>query len=60
MSESFFATLEKDLLASQPLQSRSRIRKQVADYTENCYNIVIHHSHIGYVSPVKFETNASN
>jgi len=60
VSESFFATLEKELLASQPLQSRSRMRKQVADYIENYYNLVRLHSHIGYVSPVEFETNASN
>lgn len=60
VSESFFATLEKELLASHPLQSRSRTRKQVADYIENYYNLVRLHSHLGYVSPVEFETNAPN
>jgi len=58
VSESFFATLEKELLALQPLQSRSSMRKQVADYIENYDNLVRIHSHLGYVSPVEFETNA--
>lgn len=59
VSESFFATLEKELLALQPLQSRRVTRKQVADYIDNYYNLVRLHSHLGYVSPVEFETNAT-
>jgi transposase InsO family protein len=58
VSESFFATLEKELLALQPLQSRSATRKQVADYIDNYYNLVRLHSHLDYVSPIEFETNA--
>jgi putative transposase len=58
VSESFFATLEKELLALQPLQSRSKTREQVADYIDNYYNLVRLHSHLGYVSPIEFETNA--
>ncbi|MCA9641870.1 MAG: IS3 family transposase [Myxococcales bacterium] len=58
VSESFFATLEKELLALQPLQSRSTTRKQVADYIDNYYNLVRLHSHLDYVSPIEFETNA--
>jgi putative transposase len=57
VSESFFATLEKELLALQPLQSRTETRKQVAEYIENYYNLVRLHSHLDYVSPVEFETN---
>lgn len=60
VSESFFATLEKELLALQPLQSRSKTREQVADYIDNYYNLVRLHSHLGYVSPIEFETNAAN
>lgn len=59
VSESFFATLEKELLALQPLQSRSETRQQVADYIDNYYNLVRLHSHLDYVSPVEFETNAT-
>lgn len=58
VSESFFATLEKELLALQSLQSRSTTRKQVADYIDNYYNLVRLHSHLDYVSPIEFETNA--
>lgn len=58
VSESFFATLEKELLALQPLQTRSNTREQVANYIENYYNLVRLHSHIDYVSPIEFETNA--
>jgi putative transposase len=58
VSESFFATLEKELLALQALQTRSKTREQVADYIDNYYNLVRLHSHLDYVSPVEFETNA--
>jgi putative transposase len=58
VSESFFATLEKELLALQPLQSRSNTREQVANYIESYYNLVRLHSHLDYVSPIEFETNA--
>ncbi len=57
VSESFFATLEKELLAVHPLQSRLKKRKDVADYIDNYYNLVRLHSHLGYVSPIEFETN---
>ena len=58
VSESFFATLEKELLALQPLQNRSKMRRQIADYIDGYYNLVRLHSHLDYVSPVEFETNA--
>lgn len=58
VSESFFATLEKELLALQPLQSRRNTREQVANYIESYYNLVRLHSHLDYVSPIEFETNA--
>jgi transposase InsO family protein len=58
VSETFFATLKKELLASQPLHSRSKTRLIVADFIENYYNLVRLHSYLGYVSPIEFETNA--
>jgi transposase InsO family protein len=58
VSESFFATLEKELLALHPLQNRSATRQAVADYIDNYYNLIRLHSHLDYVSPVEFETNA--
>jgi putative transposase len=59
VSESFFATLEKELLALQPLQNRCKTRQQVADYIDSYYNLVRLHSHLDYVSPIEFETNTS-
>jgi putative transposase len=58
VSESFFATLEKELLALQPLQTRRNTREQVANYIDNYYNLVRLHSYLDYVSPIEFETNA--
>jgi transposase InsO family protein len=60
VSESFFATLERELLTLQPLQTRKNTRQQVADYIENYYNLIRLHSHLNYVSPIEFETNAPN
>ena len=60
VSESFFATLEKELLALQPMQSRSATRQHVADYIDNYYNLIRPHSHLDYISPIAFETNATN
>jgi transposase InsO family protein len=58
VSESFFATVERELLAPHPLQSRIKTRQQVADYIDNYYNLIRLHSYLDYVSPVEFETNA--
>jgi putative transposase len=58
VSESFFATLGKELLALQPLQRRNETRQQVADYMDNYYNLIRLHSHLDYLSPIEFETNA--
>ena len=57
VSESFFATLEKELLAISPLQSRSTTRMQVADFIDQFYNLTRLHSYLDYVSPIEFETN---
>jgi len=59
VSETFFATLEKELLALQPLQDRHKTRLNIADYIDNYYNLVRLHSHLDYVSPIEFETNTS-
>lgn len=58
VSESFFATLEKELLARQAIKNRLDTRHDVADYIDNYYNLVRLHSHLDYVSPIEFETNA--
>ncbi|MEO6601864.1 MAG: IS3 family transposase, partial [Polyangiaceae bacterium] len=40
VSESLFATLEKELLTLNPLQNRMQTRKDVANYIENYYNLI--------------------
>ncbi len=59
VAESFFATLEKELLSTEPLKSRKETRIEVADYIERYYNDVRRHSYIDYVSPLEFELAAS-
>jgi len=58
VAESFFATLEKELLSTEPLKSRKETRIEVADYIECYYNDVRRHSYINYVSPLEFELAA--
>lgn len=55
VSESFFATLEKELLSTSPLQTRRATREAVADYIENYYNSARRHSYIKYLTPLECE-----
>jgi transposase InsO family protein len=54
-TESFFATLKKELVYRQQYQTRSEARQSLFEYIETFYNRVRRHSTIGYVSPVNFE-----
>lgn len=55
VSESFFATLEKDLLRRRSFATRQEARTALFDYIETFYNPVRLHSTLGYVSPVEYE-----
>jgi putative transposase len=55
VAESFFATLEKDLLRRRSFASRQEARTAVFDYIETFYNPVRLHSSLDYVSPVEYE-----
>jgi putative transposase len=55
MCESFFATLETELIDRQKFQSRSEARMAVFDFIEGWYNPRRRHSSLGYVSPARFE-----
>ena len=59
VAESFFATLEKELLTDKPLQPRAETRQAIASYVESYYNNVRRHSYINYVSPLEFELTMS-
>ena len=59
VAESFFATLEKELLSGVPLSPRSQTRRLVADYIDRYYNCIRRHSTVGYVSPLERELSAA-
>ena len=55
VAESFFATLEKELLANHPLLSRTQTIHLVEQYIESYYNTRRLHSSIDYSTPVRHE-----
>src|SRR5690606_5692616 len=55
VAESFFATLEKELLATSVLRARGRTREAIADYIDNYYNTARRHSHVDYRTPLEQE-----
>jgi putative transposase len=55
VKESFFASLEKDLLRRRCFRTRREARSQVFDYIEVFYNRERLHSTLGYRSPEEYE-----
>ena len=55
MCESFFATLECELLARSRFKTPAEARCAAFDFIEGFYNSRRRHSSIGYLSPVDFE-----
>jgi len=55
VAESFFATLEKELLARSPLCSRVHTRKAVAEYIDRYYNDTRRHSYLDFATPLEYE-----
>ena len=55
MCESFFATLECELLARQRFKDQAAARTAVFGFIEGFYNRRRRHSAIGYLSPVDYE-----
>lgn len=55
VSESFFATLEHELLADADFATRREAHLAVAAFIESWYNVERRHSTLGYVSPVQYE-----
>ena len=56
MAESFFATLETELIARSDWATPAAARLAVFDYIEVFYNRERRHSAIGYLSPAEFES----
>ena len=55
MAESFFATLECELLDRRRFKSQAEARMAVFGFIEGFYNPRRRHSSLGYLSPVAFE-----
>ncbi len=55
ITESFFATLECELLKRQTFPTHREARTAIFDYIEGFYNTHRRHSALGYLSPAGFE-----
>ena len=55
MAESFFATLECELIAPKTFETRSQARMALFTWIEGWYNPRRRHSGLGYKSPMNFE-----
>ena len=55
MCESFFASLETELVDRRRFRTRAQARMAVFDYIEGFYNPRRLHSGLGYLSPMNFE-----
>jgi putative transposase len=58
MCESFFATLECELLQRRKFQTKAEARMAVFMFMEGWYNPSRRHSALGYKSPIEFERSA--
>ena len=57
LCESFFATLECELIWRRSFRTASEARREVFDFIEGFYNTRRLHSALGYESPVDYERN---
>lgn len=55
LRESFFATLECELLDRRSFRSQAEARMAVFEFIEGWYNPLRRHSALGYASPIEFE-----
>ena len=58
MAESFFATLECEVIDQRSFQTQAEARMTIFEYLESWYNTRRLHSALGYLSPNEFERRA--
>lgn len=58
MCESFFATLECELLDRRKFRTKAEARMAIFEFIEGWYNPSRRHSALGYKSPITFERSA--
>jgi transposase InsO family protein len=56
VAESFFGTLEQELVPAEPWHDLAHAKKAVGHYIHHYYNQIRRHSTLAYQSPVEFET----
>jgi putative transposase len=59
MMESFFSSLEAEVLDRHRFQTRYEARREIFSWIEGWYNSTRRHSGLGYVSPREFERRSS-
>ena len=59
MCESFFATLECELLARRRFETKAQARMAIFEFIEGWYNMTRRHSRLGRISPIEFERRHS-
>ena len=58
-AESFFATLECELVDRRSFQTQAEARMAIFEFIEGWYNTARRHSGLGYLSPNEFKRRAS-
>jgi len=56
LCESFFATVEVELLRREALRTHGQAQRAIFEFIEAWYNRRRRHQSLGYLSPVEFET----
>ena len=59
MCESFFATLERELLARRRFATKAEARMAIFEFIESWYNPIRRHKRLGRISPIEFERRHS-
>ena len=59
MAESFFATLERELIDRRSFRTQAQARMAIFQFIEGWYNPRRRHSALGYLSPNDYERDAA-
>ncbi len=59
MCESFFATLDRELLSRRRFETKAEARMAVFEFIEGWYNPIRRHKGLGRISPIEFERRHS-
>lgn len=59
LCETFFSTLERELLARRRFETKAQARMAIFEFIEGWYNPIRRHSRLGRISPIEFERRHS-